>query len=159
MTRYIFAFSELMKKVASRWDSLDDNAKSKYIVAYKNDMESYGGILQKYQKSLSPEQKELQEQFKLDKQIRKERREKKKRLRETGKPKRPSSGFLLFMKSQVAEGASLADRQAAAKDLAVKWKAMSETEKAPFNAKYKEDLQKYEHQLAKWEEKMIKQVE
>lgn len=40
----------------------------------------------------------------------------------------------------------------------IAWKTISDAEKAPFVAKYKENSEIYEKSLIKWEDKMLKQV-
>lgn len=147
-----------MKKIAERWDKLDEPSKSKYSASYRQDMESYSSILLKYNQALSPQQKEIQQELKLDKQIKKDKREKRKRLRDLGRPKKPASAFLEFLKSKVPPGSSILEHQAAAKECGAKWKAMSEAEKSSFVIKYHQDLEDYEKLLSKWEQKMMKEV-
>jgi len=149
--------TDLMKKVAEKWDKLDEENKNSYILAYKKEMAGFTPILEKYQLSLTPEQKEMQQQIKFEKQISKERREKRKRLKELGKPKRPPSGFLLFLMDKVPPGSSIVVHQEVAKIWTPKWKALSDAEKAPYNLKYKQELAKYQKEMSKWEEKMLKQ--
>lgn len=106
-----------MKVVAQRWDQLDQSSKESYIHAYKNEMESYSSIIEKYKKSLSPEQIEAQQQVKLDRQLSRERREKKKRLKDLGKPKKPASPFFLYLQSKVPTGSKSEEYRSAAKQL------------------------------------------
>ncbi|ODN01559.1 Transcription factor A, mitochondrial [Orchesella cincta] len=149
--------TDLIKLMGQQWDRLDESAKQSYISAYRNEMQSYASVIEKYKQSLSPEQKEAQQQMKLDSQLLREKREKKRRLKELGKPKRPASPFFLFLSSKVTPGSKIADYQDAAKKLGEVWKTMSDAEKEPFAAKYKEDLRLYEKSMTKWEDKMIKQ--
>jgi len=149
--------TELMKIIAQRWDSLDDASKQPFISAYKSEVASYSPILEKYNKSLTPEQKEAQQQLKLDKQLQRERREKKRRLKEFGKPKKPASPFFMYLSNNVAKGSSITEYQNAAKKLSQAWKSMSEAEKAPYLTKYQENQDIYVKTLARWEEKMLKQ--
>jgi len=149
--------TEVIKLVSQRWDRLDESEKQSYISAYKNEMQSYSSILDKYKQSLTPEQKEAQQQLKLDRQLLRERREKRKRLKELGRPKRPAGPFFLYLSSKVPTGSKITDYQDAAKKLSEAWKSMSEAEKAPYSTKYQEDLKSYEKSLIKWEDKMIKQ--
>jgi len=149
--------TDLIRIIAQHWDRLEDTTKQSYITAYKNDLVSYSSILEKYNKSLTPAQKEAQQQLKLDKQLQKDKREKKKRLRELGKPKKPASPFFMYLSNNVPAGSSVSEYRMSAKKFAESWKSMSEAEKAPYTTKYKENRDSYMKTLAKWEEKMIKQ--
>ncbi|CAL8109650.1 unnamed protein product [Orchesella dallaii] len=152
-----FKVTEVIKVVSQRWDGLDESSKQAYISAYKDEMKSYSLILDRYKQSLTPEQKEAQQQMKLDRQLLREKREKRKRLKELGKPKRPASPFFLYISGKVPAGSKIVDYQAAAKTLGEAWKSMSEAEKAPYVAKYQDTLKAYEKAMVKWEDKMIKQ--
>jgi len=149
--------TELMKVVGQRWESLDDASKQPFISAYKSEAASYSSILEKYKKSLTPEQKDAQQQLKLDRQLMREKREKRKRLKELGKPKKPASPFFMYLANNVPKGSTITEYQNAAKTLSEAWKSMSEAEKAPYLKKYKENQEIHSKSLERWEEKMLKQ--
>lgn len=70
-----------MKMVGTQWDKLDESGKGRYISAYRKDMESYADTLDKYKRSLSPEQTAAVADLKLEKEMKKEKREKKRRVK------------------------------------------------------------------------------
>ncbi|XP_021951746.1 transcription factor A, mitochondrial isoform X2 [Folsomia candida] len=149
--------TELMKKIGTQWDRLDEAGKEKYLAAYKKDMESYSATLDKYQASLTPEQTALVEQLKMEKMSKKDKREKKRRVKDLGKPKKPMTAFLLFLRAQAKHGDTIEQYQQLAKQMGTKWKGMSEAEKAPYLAQYNDAASIYEKDLKKWEDKMLKQ--
>jgi transcription factor A len=91
----------LVKKIASRWDKLDEGGKSPYMSSYRKDMESYPSILEAYKSSLTPAQSAAESEVKQEAKLRKEKREKKKRTKELGKPKKPMTAFLLYLQTQI----------------------------------------------------------
>ena len=148
-----------MKLVGQRWDKLDPKNKEKYTTGFREEMDSYNTVVQQYYKSLSTEDREAQQQIKVDKQLRKEKRDKKKRIKELGKPKKPPSPFIQFLHSKVSPGAGIEAHKVAAKEMAITWKGMSEADKGVWISKYHEQLELYNKSLIKWEELMIKQVD
>lgn len=108
---------DLMRVIAQRWDKLDESSKANYVKAYKNEMESYTSIIEKYKRSLTPAQVEAQQQIKLDRQLSREKREKRRRLKELGKPKKPPSAFFLYLSSKVPPGSKSEEYRNAAKKL------------------------------------------
>jgi len=147
---------ELMKVVGQRWTQLDSQTKEKYSQGFKNEIEAYQTVMEKYMKSLTPEQRAAQEQLKISKQLRKEKLEKRRRVADSGRPKRPASPFLQFLQSKVAPGSSMKEHTATAQKFGPIWKEMSDEEKAPFVTKYAKQIQDYEKVLVKWENEMIK---
>lgn len=75
-----------------------------------------------------------------------------------GKPKKPMTAFLLFLRAQAKHGDTIEQYQQLAKQMGTKWKGMSEAEKAPYLAQYNDAASIYEKDLKKWEDKMLKQV-
>lgn len=111
-------FADVLRAVAQRWDRLDNDAKQSYITDYKKELASYSSILEKYKNSLTPEQKEAQEQLKVEKKLMREKRDKKKRLRELEKPKKPATAFFLYLANNIEKGTSMKEYQEAAKKFA-----------------------------------------
>lgn len=109
---------ELVKIMASRWESLDATSKQPYLTAFRNEMVTFSSRLDKYNKSLNQDQREVIDQLKLERQLQKEKKEKRKRLKELGKPKKPATPYFLFVTNKVPKGSGITEYQAAAKDLA-----------------------------------------
>jgi hypothetical protein len=144
--------------IGQRWEKLDSQKKEKYAEGFREEMDSYKTLAEKYYKSLSTEDRETQHKIKIDRQLSKEKRDKKKRLRELGKPKKPASPFLQFLQSKIPPGSGIEVHKTAAKEMAPVWKNMSDAEKGPWTSKYHDELEQYNKTLVKWEELMIKQV-
>jgi len=147
-----------MKLVGQRWEKLDSGSREKYTAGFQKDMVSYNTIIEKYYQSLSPEDRQAQQQMKLDKELKKEKRDKKKRLKELGKPKKPASPFIRYLQSKVPSGSGIEAHKNAAREFAETWKSLSDAEKGPWTLTYQKDLEQYSKSLIKWEELMIKQV-
>jgi hypothetical protein len=70
-----------MKKVAQRWDSLDEAGRNRYTASYKKEMEEYSTILENYRQSLTPAMEATTEQLRMEKQMKKDKRERRRRLK------------------------------------------------------------------------------
>jgi len=148
-----------MKIVGQRWTALDAQTKEKYATSFKNEMKSFQPVMEKYNKSLTQEQKEAQEQLKISKELRKEKIEKKRRIAELGKPKKPISPFFQFLQGKVPAGSSMKEHTSTAQKFGPIWKnQMTDDEKAPYVANYARLMQDYEKTLLKWENEMMKLV-
>lgn len=151
-------FPEVAKIVGQKWSQLDSSSKQKYIDSFKTDMTSYSRILEQYNKSLSPEARDQIQQEKIEKQLRKEKREFRKKVRDLGKPKKPATAFLQYLMTKVKPGSGMEDYRSLAKQEGAKWKSMSDVEKQPWMDRYQKDSEKYNKELLKWEAQMLKQV-
>jgi len=148
--------TELSKAIGEKWDSLDPTTKDKYNQDFKNELDKYNQALEKYNKSLTPAQRETQEQEKLSKQLKQEKNQKKRRLVELGKPRKPPTPFFLFIKTQAPSGSSVKDNLELTKNCAARWSKMSEAEKEPFTSQYQKLSEDYQKSLDKWETDMVK---
>jgi len=148
--------TEVTKLVAERWSKMDTVAKEKYSLTFKDEMKTYHTVIEKYLKSLSPAQIEAQEQGKINKELRQERIEKKRRLTELGKPKKPPSAFLQFLQRKVPAGSTMKEHTETAQKYGPIWKNLTEAEKGPWNTKYEKDFAAYQVTLKKWESDMLK---
>jgi len=111
----------------------------------------------KYQKQMSllpPEAMEKVMQEKQDKKVAATSQELKKLLNSLGKPKRPSSSYLLFVEEQRPKLPKGLSPTEAIKRLAAEWNAMPENKKAPFEAKSVLLKNKHETAMKMWNAKM-----
>jgi hypothetical protein len=151
--------TEVMKICSQRWTELDQAQKENFSAQFKKELEEYNKVMEKFTKSLTPEQKNAMEQVKADKVMRRDKLQKKQRLEELGKPKRPKSSFMNFLASQadiLKKKGSPEEVRERIKSLSTKWNSLSAEEKAPFFEAYRKDMEVYARALAKWEEKMIR---
>lgn len=71
-------------------------------------------------------------------------------IKETEAPKRPMTGYMLFINEERAKNK---DAKLLAVDLGKKWKALSESEKKSYNDQYKKAKEKYDKYLVEVEGK------
>lgn len=133
---------EIVGVVAKMWKSLDETKKEKYAKGYKEEMGAYMNVLAKYKNSLSEEEIQKIKDTRSDIKERKLVLEKKKKLRDLGKPRKPVHSYVRFMMQQT-------DRQPNelyndfVKRVTLKWQSLSDADKE----KYKitaEEKQAYE---------------
>ncbi|CAG7820165.1 unnamed protein product [Allacma fusca] len=150
--------SELMKICSQQWRGLGDMEKEKYWQGYKTEMEGYKKVMDVYNNSLTPAQKDALEQAKEEKATKRDKFLKKKRLQELGRPKKPRTAYFIFADDHGDLKSSKSPEECRQKVVQVseKWRKMSEAEKAPYFVKYQEEMDSYVRALAKWEEKMIR---
>ena len=106
---------------------------------------------------LPPEAVEKVIQAKQDKKVAAASQELKKLLKSLEKPKKPASGYLLYIEAQRPKLPKGLSPSAAIKQLANEWNALPENQKAHFEAK--KDLLKadYEKAMKIWNAKMVKE--
>ena len=106
---------------------------------------------------LPPEAVEKALQEKQDKKVAAVTQELKKLLKSLEKPKRPLSGYLLYVEAQRPKLPSGISPTAAIKQFSREWNALPVDKKAPFEAK--KDLLKTEYEKAMkiWNAKMVKE--
>ena len=112
---------------------------------------------QKQMEMLPPEALEKALQEKQDKKVAALSQELKKLLKSLEKPKRPLSGYLLYVEAQRPKLASGISPTVAIKQFSRQWNDLSVGQKAPFEAK--KDLLKTEYDRAMkiWNAKMVKE--
>ena len=112
---------------------------------------------QKQMNLLPPEAVEKVIQAKQDKKVAAASQELKKLLKSLEKPKKPASGYLLYIEAQRPKLPKGLSPSAAIKQLANEWNALPENQKAHFEAK--KDLLKadYEKAMKIWNAKMVKE--
>jgi len=151
-------FIDLVKLIGQKWTKLDEASKEHYSNAFHAEMGPYTKLLAKYNESLPQEVKDKEEQLKLEKQLKRDRRERRQRLESLGKPKKPATPFLQFIKAKFTPdpGKGREHAKDQLKELSVKWKALPDSEKAPYVAQYERDATAYKTTMTKWEDQMIK---
>jgi len=151
-------FKDLIKLIGQKWTKLDEASKEHYSSAFQAEMGPYTKLLAKYNESLPQEVKDQEGQLKLEKQLKRERRERRQRLDSLGKPKKPATPFLQFIKAKFTPdpGKGREHAKDQLKELSVKWKALSDSDKTPYVAQYEKDAAAFKTAITKWEDQMIK---
>ncbi|NWU91393.1 TFAM factor, partial [Upupa epops] len=144
---------ELVKKLAGAWKELPASQKQVYEEARKTDWQRYKEQLAVYKAQLTPAQAAaLKEERK--KQLAKKRSFKaRKELTALGKPKRPRSGFNIFVSEHFQESEGISP-VAKLKQLLDAWQKMSTPQKQPYLQLAEDDKVRYENEMKSWEAKM-----
>lgn len=78
------------------------------------------------------------------------------KCKDNEKPKKPCSAYVLYLKSQLPERGATEEFINFQRQIAAKWKTMSDAEKKPFVDEILEQMKEYQRLMSDWEEKMIR---
>lgn len=143
-------------QLAADWKAIDPSIKTKYENEYKAEMEEYSRKYLKYTENLTEEQKLALKEYNQEVKSSKVKREKKKKLRENEKPKRPIGAYMLFLLDQakVHQNKSYPELM---KELKNPWANLDPTEKSKYVEAANKAKEQYKEDLEKWEKKMIEE--
>uniref|UniRef100_A0A8D0L2Q0 Transcription factor A, mitochondrial n=1 Tax=Sphenodon punctatus TaxID=8508 RepID=A0A8D0L2Q0_SPHPU len=145
---------ERAKKIAHAWRELPASEKQTYEAAAKADRQVFLEELAKYKARLTLEQQTTLKEEKRLKRSKQKAIRKKRELTRLGKPKRPRSGFNIFMSEhfQEAKGISV---QAKMKNLFDEWKRLPSSQNQIYLQLAEDDKIRYENEIKSWEEQMV----
>ncbi|NXG48963.1 TFAM factor, partial [Psilopogon haemacephalus] len=145
---------ELMKKIAGAWRELPASQKQAYEEARKTDWQKYKEQLAAYKAQLTPAQAAALKEERR-KQLAKRRSARVKReLTVLGKPKRPRSGFNIFVSENFQESPGITP-VAKLKQLFDTWRKLSTSQKQPYLQLAEDDKVRYANEMKSWEAKMV----
>ncbi|XP_074092262.1 transcription factor A, mitochondrial [Macrotis lagotis] len=145
---------EIIKKLAEAWRELPESQKKVYEEATKADFKVYKEEVSKYKAELNPEEKKSLKEEKRRKRARKEIIKKKRELTVFGKPKKPRSGYNIFISEHFKETKGLSSQETM-KVLNEEWKALSLSRKQVYMQLAQDDKIRYANEIKSWEEKML----
>ncbi|KGL93815.1 hypothetical protein N301_08539, partial [Charadrius vociferus] len=145
---------ELVKKLAGAWKELPASQKQVYEEARKTDWQRYSEQLAAYKAKLTPAQAAALKEERRKRLAKRRSFRAKREMTVLGKPKRPRSGFNIFVSEnfQESEGISPA---AKLKQLFDAWRKLSSTQKQPYLQLAEDDKVRYENEMKSWEAKMV----
>ncbi|NWX13569.1 TFAM factor, partial [Aegotheles bennettii] len=145
---------ELVKKLAGAWRELPASQKQVYEEARKTDWQKYQQQLAAYKAQLTPAQAAALREERRKRLAKRRSSRAKRELTVLGKPKRPRSGFNIFVSENFheSEGISAA---AKLKRLYDAWQKLSSSQKQPFLQLAEDDKVRYENEMKSWEAKMV----
>ncbi|XP_050754884.1 transcription factor A, mitochondrial [Gymnogyps californianus] len=145
---------ELVKKIAGAWKELPASQKQVYEEARKTDWQRYEQQLAAYKAQLTPTQAAALKEERRRRLAKRRSFRAKRELTVLGKPKRPRSGFNIFVSEnfQESEGISPA---AKLKQLFDAWRKLSSSQKQPYLQLAEDDKVRYENEMKSWEAKMV----
>ncbi|NXA20789.1 TFAM factor, partial [Ibidorhyncha struthersii] len=146
--------TELVKKIAGAWKDLPASQKQVYEEARKTDWQRYAEQLATYKAKLTPAQAAALKEERRKRLAKRRSFRAKREMTVLGKPKRPRSGFNIFVSEnfQESEGISPA---AKLKQLFDVWRKLSSSQKQPYLQLAEDDKVRYENEMKSWEAKMV----
>ncbi|EFA08515.1 transcription factor A, mitochondrial [Tribolium castaneum] len=147
--------TQVVSQLAADWKTVDPSLKAKYENDYKNEMEEYADQYLRYTESLTTEQKMALKEYNKEVKKSKIKREKKKKVRENDKPKKPVGPYMLYLMEQ----AKVSNKKypQLMKELKGEWAELSPDEKSKYVEAAEKAKKQYEQDLSKWEMKMIEE--
>ncbi|KAM9061054.1 transcription factor A, mitochondrial [Sarcophilus harrisii] len=146
--------TEIIKKLAEAWRELPQSKKKVYEEATKAEFEVYKEENSKYIAELNHAEKKNLKEEKRRKRVRKEIIKKKRELTIFGKPKKPRSGYNIFISEHFKEGKGISSQETM-KILNEEWKNLSPSQKQVYLQLAEDDKIRYANEIKSWEEKMI----
>ncbi len=143
--------------MAQKWKSVDESTRKKLEDEFKKDQILYVERLAKYDKQLTPEQKDEIKCYKQELSETREKRAFKKKVKDLEKPKRPASAFLRFLSEQREKlpRGEMTYREWQIK-ATEKWNSLSDAQKSEYMNQSRLELETYKRELGKWELKMVR---
>ncbi|XP_007478398.1 transcription factor A, mitochondrial [Monodelphis domestica] len=146
--------TEVIRMLAQVWRELPASEKKVYEDATKADFKLYQEQVSKYKAELKVGEKRNLKVERRRKKARKEIVKKKRELTVFGKPKRPRSGYNIFISENFKESRGL-PAQEMLKILNKEWKNLSSSRKQVYMQLAEDDKIRYTNEIKSWEEKMI----
>ncbi|XP_076154641.1 transcription factor A, mitochondrial [Alosa pseudoharengus] len=145
---------EVIKKIAEQWRVLTPEQKRPFEQAALSERNQYKTIMERYQAQLTPAQSAAMVEEKRQKRAKRKAIRKKRELNTLGKPKRPRTGFNIFMSEHFEEARGVT-MQAKMKSLLEDWKNLYITQKQVYLQLAEDDKVRYKNEMKTWEEHMV----
>ncbi|XP_066856384.1 transcription factor A, mitochondrial isoform X1 [Anser cygnoides] len=145
--------TELVKKLAGDWRELPASQKQVYEEARKADWRTYEEQLAAYKAQLTPAQAAALKEERRKRLAKRRSFRKKRELTVLGKPKRPRSGFNIFVSENFQKSVGVSPA-AKLKQLFETWQNLPSSEKQPYLQLAEDDKVRYENEIKSWEAKM-----
>ncbi|XP_068957921.1 transcription factor A, mitochondrial isoform X2 [Petaurus breviceps papuanus] len=146
--------TEVIKKLAEAWRELPESQKKIYEEATKAELKIYKEESSKYMAKLNPDQKKILKEEKRRRKTKKEIIKKKRELTAFGKPKKPRSGYNIFVSEHFKE-AKGGSSQEKLKSLNKEWSNLSPSRKQVYLQLAEDDRIRFANEIKSWEEKML----
>lgn len=150
---------DVVKAIAHKWETVDEAKKIELLAAFKRDQVVYLQKRAAWEAALTDDQRFQLKDLKQQLADTKERSAEKKRVRQLGRPKRASSPFLCWLneaRERMPRKTGETFREWQKRSAGV-WQALTEDAKRPFYERSQSDFARYNDELLRWEEKMVRQ--
>ncbi|KFP03916.1 hypothetical protein N300_07746, partial [Calypte anna] len=145
---------ELVKKIAGAWKELPASQKQVYEEARKTDWQKYQQQLAAYKAQLTPAQAAALREERRKRLAKRRSFRAKRELTVLGKPKRPRSGFNIYVSENFQETEGISPT-AKLKQLFDAWQKLSSSQKQPYLQLAEDDKVRYANEMKSWEAKMV----
>ncbi|XP_065602770.1 transcription factor A, mitochondrial [Cyrtonyx montezumae] len=145
---------ELVRKLAGAWRELPAAEKQAYEEARKMDWQKYEEQLAAYKAQLTPAQAAALKEERRKRLAKRRSFRIKRELTVLGKPKRPRTGFNIFVSENFQQSKGLSPA-AKMKQLFETWQNLSISQKQPYLQLAQDDKVRYENEMKSWEAKMV----
>ncbi|XP_072165591.1 transcription factor A, mitochondrial-like [Diadema setosum] len=152
--------TEVVKRIAAMWKEMSDSEKEVYRQEFESQRIKFQEEMEDFRSRLTDEQLDtLMEMSRKKREMRSKRRHRAE-LRKLNKPKRPPSGYSLFVKEHLSStlrpgGArTTEEKQAMFKDAAEAWNAIPDYEKQRYNEEANQLLETYKEEMNDWKRRM-----
>ncbi|XP_060521263.1 transcription factor A, mitochondrial-like isoform X2 [Cylas formicarius] len=150
-----FKPTEVVKKCAQLWNSSSSSVREKYMQTFKEELKQYTAKVKTYSASLTEEQQQLLKEIEKEKKHDKQRRLQRQLFRESNKPKKPQTPYNLFL----SEKSKMTNKsiKVLMSELKGEWAQLPDREKDKYQFQYLKEKERYEREIAAWEEKMLRE--
>jgi upstream-binding transcription factor len=132
----------------NEWNALDSSERKQYEDKEKKDQERFDHEMARYY-----EASEVQSPSPVPKKSKAEEKSSSKKKKDPSAPKKGKSAYILFTQKQRGKG-NYSGKNAMAR-LGAEWKALSDAEKAPFEALAKADKARYDAEMTEYKKKIL----
>ncbi|XP_056627221.1 transcription factor A, mitochondrial [Triplophysa dalaica] len=144
---------DIVRKIAQQWRGLTPEQKQPFQEVSLAAREQYKLALQEYKAQLTPAQSAAIAEERKQKLAKRKAIRRKKELNSLGKPKRPRSGFNIFMAEHFEEARG-STMQGKMKSLTDDWKRLNIPQKQIYTQLAEDDKVRYKNEIKSWEEHM-----
>ncbi|XP_037291771.1 transcription factor A, mitochondrial isoform X2 [Rhipicephalus microplus] len=148
--------TEVIKAVAGKWKTADDNTRNKYAALARERFEQYQKEKAAYDSQLTEQQKEALEDVRLDKKLKLTKRKLNDKLKELDKPKGARSAYVLFS-TEMRKKLQEKPPKEMMTQLGAMWKQLPEEKKQAYVHKADEDRIRYEQEMKIWSNRLEKE--
>lgn len=149
--------TEVVKLISQQWAEETAEYKQELHKKYNVEHKEYINKLIEYEKTLTSEDKSKLLALKYKVEAREEKLKHKKYLKSLGKPSKPATAFLLYVKQMMKTKENDTPCKVYMQYISSQWKNMTEVDKKQFVDEASQLMEKYREEKVNWMNKMIKE--
>eukprot|EP00057_Strongylocentrotus_purpuratus_P003653 XP_003727081.1 PREDICTED: transcription factor A, mitochondrial [Strongylocentrotus purpuratus] len=150
--------TDVTKRIGAMWRDLSEDEKEVYRLDFESRREKYTEEMEDYRSRLTDEQLDSMSEIDRNKREMKAKRRHKSEMKKLNKPKRPPTGYSLFIKAQFnqqpAGGRTREEIQAQFKEAASIWHSLPDHEKQQYHEEASLLTETYREEMEEWKRKM-----